>query len=512
MEAWSYVPENKGFVSDDSIGREKSGLLGWELKSPPIFGNNFEITNVEGIQNQFAEVGFNETIRKSWDVSSSVTIANSNTEVVGRTAYTPITSSAVSVYSVDEPTSRFSSSVVAESDDRDLSLIDLKLGRLSDHRDTWNFKSSKLAHVRSSVESSPTPSKRARANLSSQGAFCQVHGCRKDLSSCKDYHKRHKVCEIHSKTAKVIVNGIEQRFCQQCSRFHLLGEFDDGKRSCRKRLAGHNERRRKPQAGTHAGPTGRLFHSYFGSLGSRPQGITLAASSVISQDPTNLMYPFRYNSNDWNRHKKHQEAGTLCHPQSEITITNGYHSPKSIFSHDLAKNVPPFHVNEVSSASGGGDISKTNNQNIHENFILFNSASAVQGLPGISASGRALSLLSSQSRNYPNHSPEILIPQSSINGLSNKFRSPTDLFSLEEGNSNLGPILISEGNGSINYGDGIFQGSECVDNSKGRGYCDEGAATIDLLQLSSQLQRVEHERQYIKLKQDDDAIRGLKIP
>ena len=31
------------------------------------------------------------------------------------------------------------------------------------------------------------------------------------------------------------------------SRFHLLAEFDDGKRSCRKCLAGHNERRRKPQ-------------------------------------------------------------------------------------------------------------------------------------------------------------------------------------------------------------------------------------------------------------------------
>ena len=30
-------------------------------------------------------------------------------------------------------------------------------------------------------------------------------------------------------------------------RFHGLTEFDEGKRSCRRRLAGHNERRRKPQ-------------------------------------------------------------------------------------------------------------------------------------------------------------------------------------------------------------------------------------------------------------------------
>lgn len=28
-------------------------------------------------------------------------------------------------------------------------------------------------------------------------------------------------------------------------RFHVLQEFDEGKRSCRRRLAGHNKRRRK---------------------------------------------------------------------------------------------------------------------------------------------------------------------------------------------------------------------------------------------------------------------------
>ncbi|XP_060196915.1 squamosa promoter-binding-like protein 6 [Lycium barbarum] len=90
-------------------------------------------------------------------------------------------------------------------------------------------------------------------NLHSQVPLCQVYGCNKDLSDSKGYHKRHRVCEVHSKTSKVVVNGVEQRFCQQCSRFHLLAEFDEGKRSCRKRLAGHNERRRKPQFDTHWG-------------------------------------------------------------------------------------------------------------------------------------------------------------------------------------------------------------------------------------------------------------------
>lgn len=33
-------------------------------------------------------------------------------------------------------------------------------------------------------------------------------------------------------------------------RFHVLQEFDEGKRSCRKRLAGHNRRRRKTHPDT----------------------------------------------------------------------------------------------------------------------------------------------------------------------------------------------------------------------------------------------------------------------
>lgn len=48
---------------------------------------------------------------------------------------------------------------------------------------------------------------------------CQVEGCNLDLSDAKTYYSRHKVCGVHSKTPMVVVNGLEQRFCQQCSRF-----------------------------------------------------------------------------------------------------------------------------------------------------------------------------------------------------------------------------------------------------------------------------------------------------
>lgn len=84
--------------------------------------------------------------------------------------------------------------------------------------------------------------------VTSNRAVCQVEDCPADLSNAKDYHRRHKVCEMHSKASKALVGNVMQRFCQQCSRFHLLQEFDEGKRSCRRRLAGHNKRRRKQQA------------------------------------------------------------------------------------------------------------------------------------------------------------------------------------------------------------------------------------------------------------------------
>ncbi|XP_009392815.2 squamosa promoter-binding protein 1-like [Musa acuminata AAA Group] len=82
---------------------------------------------------------------------------------------------------------------------------------------------------------------------------CQAENCTADLTEAKRYHRRHKVCEAHSKAAVVMVAGLRQRFCQQCSRFHELAEFDDSKRSCRRRLAGHNERRRKSSSDAQAG-------------------------------------------------------------------------------------------------------------------------------------------------------------------------------------------------------------------------------------------------------------------
>ncbi|KAL6656294.1 hypothetical protein ACP70R_007120 [Stipagrostis hirtigluma subsp. patula] len=136
--------------------------------------------------------------------------------------------------------------------------VDLKLGGLGEFGASDGVKepaakgsvapASSGANASAATVPSASPMKRPRSGPGgAQCPSCAVDGCKADLSKCRDYHRRHKVCEAHSKTPVVVVAGREMRFCQQCSRFHLLAEFDEAKRSCRKRLDGHNRRRRKPQ-------------------------------------------------------------------------------------------------------------------------------------------------------------------------------------------------------------------------------------------------------------------------
>ncbi|KAK3013853.1 hypothetical protein RJ639_010201, partial [Escallonia herrerae] len=143
--------------------------------------------------------------------------------------------------------------------------VDLKLGQVDDTGTEYGGNL-RVPNVSKMALSPSGSSKRARAiNNGIQTASCLVDGCNADLSNCRDYHRRHKVCELHSKTPQVTINGQKQRFCQQCSRFHSLEEFDEGKRSCRKRLDGHNRRRRKPQSE----PMSRAGNFFSGNQGGR---------------------------------------------------------------------------------------------------------------------------------------------------------------------------------------------------------------------------------------------------
>ncbi|XP_021976024.1 squamosa promoter-binding-like protein 12 isoform X2 [Helianthus annuus] len=126
--------------------------------------------------------------------------------------------------------------------------IGLKLGKRT-YFENGYAKNNKVSSVFGVPVSSVVSSgkKVKQSGQSTLVSRCQVEGCNLDLSSAKEYHRKHKVCEGHSKSPKVIVAGLERRFCQQCSRFQSMSEFDEDKRSCRRRLSDHNARRRKPQ-------------------------------------------------------------------------------------------------------------------------------------------------------------------------------------------------------------------------------------------------------------------------
>nr|WPD49294.1 SPL-like protein 9 [Agave tequilana] len=144
------------------------------------------------------------------------------------------------------------------------------------------------------------------SKLARQPPRCQVEGCSVDLSGAKAYYGRHKVCGMHSKSPLVIVGGIEQRFCQQCSRFHQLPEFDQGKRSCRRRLAGHNERRRKP-------PPAALSSS----IGIPSSPFNVDDSSRLRGFLMNFTCPQLSGTDVWSTTSKHWQSGSqLFVPES----------------------------------------------------------------------------------------------------------------------------------------------------------------------------------------------------
>lgn len=222
MESWNFASEELDW--SEAFARTRRALIQCE--------NGFIPSRESAESFESAELGLPEMFRKT--IQSTDMFCNGGNGGGGGgggelgTLISP-NSSLVE----DESGSKVSGSLM-ETNSQDSSLIALKLGCRNSvqnggvgegSKERSNLHSNSNLHQISSSStcSASLAAKRARTRGSySQTPFCQVHGCNMDLSSSKDYHKKHRVCDVHSKTAKVIVNGIEQRFCQQCSRFFLL--------------------------------------------------------------------------------------------------------------------------------------------------------------------------------------------------------------------------------------------------------------------------------------------------
>ncbi|KAL0825314.1 PREDICTED: squamosa promoter-binding-like protein 6 isoform X1 [Brassica oleracea var. oleracea] len=301
-----------------------------------------------------------------------------------------------------------SSSYVEENQSSNLSRIDFKFRIYENHDGTSSLRAKKTR----------------ASNSCSQSPLCQVYGCNMDLSFSKDYHKRHRVCDAHSKSSVVIVSGVEQRFCQQCSRFHFLSEFDDGKRSCRRRLAGHNERRRKP--------------SFYFLPGKRHKLLPQGTMSLPLPSPSLNYVSF----NDFSLVLPESFPGSFLY---RVMDEHDHRASRLVSFKD-----EPKPAMEASGVSYIWDLQEA-----------------------VPRSTCALSLLSAQSQqhlsaNNPNKSFSITQPCQNLN------HSTGDYHQMQ-------PLRIDPGKKTKS----VTSSSSCNGN---------GSSTVDLLQLSSHLQRIQQQQ------------------
>ena len=187
-------------------------------------------------------------------------------------------------------------------------------------------------------------------------------------------------------------------------------------------------------------------------------------------------------------------------------MTNGQLLPKSFFHMDgSGKQLVP---GTYSSAT--------------EAFNAPNAASTVKELSGISRSDCALSLLSAQSQNLSSHMTGIQMTRSLINQAGHAHHSSgksAAVSSLDKakgfyscgmnpmGVDQAGSIVVSDAGHTVNFevqADGYFQDSGLLSAR----YClsPENGTTVNLLQLSTHLQRMERQRNSLQVKQENDDL------
>ncbi|KAL2905342.1 Squamosa promoter-binding-like protein 6 [Bienertia sinuspersici] len=444
MDSWKYWSEQKGMWFSETEGVDYPSVDSHSCKNKPReceIKPFFNVENYPLISNtqaldrlDFMDLGFADDIRKSYSLSS---------EPSGEVFSDENGTDYPSFGEERESGSRISTDFM-QSDKQDFSLVDLKLGSLGNGEIANDCELSKPNVPETSIMLSP-PAKRARlTTLNTRSSSCQVLGCNKDLSSCKSYYRRHKVCDEHTKTPTVVVDGIEQRFCQQCSRFHLLAEFDDIKRSCRRRLAAHNKRRRRPQLTSESGESKVQF----------------AGSGVID-----------FSS-----------------------------------SHTFPEVLPSVFLGPSKCEEGTGDSMKSSNILLQMGCVGEKLDKVPANVFGLAAkptiqnlSSRALSLLSAQSHSM---SSQLVETESSTINKSNhadsnpeharnhsadvsKRIAQSEMYSMEA--DELGPTMVNSSKSNLRNTDDH--------HPKGRGI------VLNLLQLSSHLQRVEQQRHSTESKE-----------
>ncbi|KAM5568240.1 hypothetical protein ABKV19_016013 [Rosa sericea] len=300
-----------------------------------------------------------------------------------------------------------------------------------------------------------TKSKRFKSiGQSTVATRCQVEGCNIDLSSAKDYHRKHRICANHSKSPKVVVNGEERRFCQQCSRFHGLSEFDEKKRSCRRRLSDHNARRRKPLPGA-LRDQARLSSSLYSTDGRQHMSLVLdQAPCVYSRNATNLSWDGASNLRFTPTKDYFPNPAKGGGTSRQLNLAENRTSSSLTMLYQDSSRLPP----------SKGTASQVLNQGAEESMISFN-LDAPQNL------NRALSLLSTSSwasceakpvsLDNTNHSYHINMPRPVMQAMNQGLPLSSEYWQNEQPSLDTTQVNVSHSrsNGSNQYQDlHLFKG------------------------------------------------------
>ena len=107
---------------------------------------------------------------------------------------------------------------------------------------------------------------------------CLVVGCTAIDPSHAPYFKRYRICREHMRMPAILMDNVQQRFCQQCGRFQKLNQFEGSRRNCRMQLQKLSSRRHGVSrnsgvlaAGTYA--PGWMVHSELAPFLSRLGGL-----------------------------------------------------------------------------------------------------------------------------------------------------------------------------------------------------------------------------------------------
>ncbi|XP_044493489.1 squamosa promoter-binding-like protein 2 [Mangifera indica] len=299
-------------------------------------------------------------------------------------------------------------------------LLSLKLGKRMYFGDARAGSNTKSSSISVTPASSVAPAKRSKSNSqpTNVAVRCQVEGCGVDLSSAKDYHRKHRVCEAHSKCSKVIVGGVERRFCQQCSRFHGLSEFDEKKRSCRRRLSDHNARRRKPQPEAIRLNPARLSSSPYDGK----QQVNFVWSGVPFGQPKPIE---NFTWEGTCASKSIQTKGHVLKP-SKFGGTDGL---PPLQGHQVPNPVQAHNSNEFFLSKDKGTPVEILDQGVKESMISFNLGAAQdchRALSLLSASSWDLCEPKQVSHNQPMYTSRTSMPQTVTHAVAQSSPLPSE--------------------------------------------------------------------------------------